>query len=251
MSPRGRVWLFLPAAAVLGAGLVWAFADLPAFGHYSGVYGLTLEHVAVAERHATNVVSAVTFDYRGFDTLGEEFILFASAVGCAILLRSQRDERATAVARERANERADVVARPVRALGAALVAPTVVLGCYIVAHGALTPGGGFQGGVVLATAAVLVYTSGQYIALRRVRGVAPLELLDAAGAAGFGLIALGGLLFGAAALDNFLGFGIVGSLWSAGVIPLANVSVGIEVAGGLTLIVAEFLDQALMQRRQA
>jgi multicomponent Na+:H+ antiporter subunit B len=249
MSRRGRLVVFLPAAALVAFGLVWAFADLPSFGHYSGIYGLTLEHVAVAERHATNVVSAVTFDYRGFDTLGEEFILFASAAGCAILLRGQRDERATESAEEDADERAEVVARPIRALGAGLVAPTIVLGCYIVAHGALTPGGGFQGGVVLASAAVLVYTSGQYLALRRARGVTPLEMLDAAGAAGFALIAVGGLIFGVAALHNFLGYGVTGSLYSAGTIPLANISVGLEVAGGVTLIVAEFLDQALMRRR--
>jgi multicomponent Na+:H+ antiporter subunit B len=236
---------------LLAAVLVWAFADLPPFGHYSGIYGLVLEHVAVPERHATNIVSAVTFDYRGFDTLGEEFILFAAAVGAAILLRAQRDERAVEQATERSNERADVVARPVRALGAALVAPTIVVGGYIVGHGQLTPGGGFQGGVVLATAAVLVYASGQYLALRRAGGMTPLELLDAVGAAGLALIALGGLLFGTAALQNFLGYGITGSVFSAGIIPIANVSVGIEVAGGVTLIVAEFLDQALLRRRTA
>jgi multicomponent Na+:H+ antiporter subunit B len=249
VSRRARLTLFLPAALVLAAGLVWSFADLPAFGHYSGIYGLVLEHVAVAQREATNVVSAVTFDYRGFDTLGEEFILFAAAVGSAILLRAQRDEESVAEAAERSSQGADMVARPVRALGAALVAPTIVLGGYIVAHGHLTPGGGFQGGVILASAAVLVYASGQYLALRVVRGVTPLELTDALGAAGFALIAVGGLLFGLAALHNFLGYGISGSLFSAGVIPLANTSVGIEVAGGLTLIVSEFLDQALMRRR--
>ena len=250
MSRRARLALFLPAAVVLAAGLMWTFADLPSFGHYSGVYGLVLEHVAVPERAATNIVSSVTFDYRGFDTLGEEFILLAAAVGSAILLRSQRDERSMAEAAERSDQRADVVARPVRALGAALVAPTIVLGGYIIGHGQLTPGGGFQGGVILASAAVLVFASGQYLALRVARGVTPLELTDALGAAGFALIAVGGLIFGLAALHNFLGYGISGSLFSGGIIPLANVSVGVEVAGGVTLIVAEFLDQALMRRRR-
>jgi multicomponent Na+:H+ antiporter subunit B len=250
VTRRGRLLLFLPAAAALACGLVWAFAGLPDFGHYSGIYGLVLEHVGVAERHATNIVSAVTFDYRGFDTLGEEFILFAAATGTAILLRAQRGEEAVEAAEERSNERADVVARPVRALGAGLVAPTVTLGAYIVAHGAITPGGGFQGGVILAAAAVLVYTSGQYLALRRVRSVSVLEMLEALGAAGFALIALGGLLFGTAAMDNFLGFGVPATLYSGGIIPLANISVGIEVAGGVTLIVAEFLDQALLRRRR-
>jgi multicomponent Na+:H+ antiporter subunit B len=249
MSRRARLALFLPAALVLAVGLLWSFADLPPFGHYSGIYGIVLGHVAVAQREATNVVSAVTFDYRGVDTLGEEFILFAAAVGSAILLRAQRGEDAAGAAAERSDRRADVVARPVRALGAALVAPTIVLGAYIIAHGQLTPGGGFQGGVILASAAVLVYASGQYLAVRVVRGVAPIEIADALGAAGFALIAVGGLVFGLAALHNFLGYGISGSLFSAGIIPLANVAVGVEVAGGVTLIVAEFLDQALMRRR--
>jgi multicomponent Na+:H+ antiporter subunit B len=249
LTRRSRLVLFFPGLAVLLGGLVWAVTGLADFGHYSGVYGLVLQHVAVAQRHATDVVTAVTFDYRGYDTLGEEFILFAAAVGCAVLLRAQRGEKAVEEASSRADERADSVARPVRALGAALVAPTVVLGGYIVAHGHLTPGGGFAGGVVLAAAAVLVYVAGQYATLRRVEPVAPMELADALGAAGFALIGVGGLVFGLAALHNFLGYGIVGSLWSSGTIPLLNTTTGIEVAGGVTLIVAEFLDQALLRRR--
>jgi multicomponent Na+:H+ antiporter subunit B len=228
---------------------VWAFADLPDFGHYSGVYGLTLEHVAVPERHATNVVSSVTFDYRGVDTLVEEFILFAAAVGCAVLLRVTRDERAAESAAALADDAADAVARPVRAFGAMLVAPVVVLGGYVIAHGALTPGGGFQGGVILSAAAVLVYVAGQFVTARRVRPVSMLEVSEAFGAGGFALIAVGGLVFATAALENFLGYGVVGSLFSAGIIPLANVCVGIEVAGATTLIVAEFLDQTLLRSR--
>src|SRR3712207_8535195 len=59
------------------------------FRSYDGVYGLLLSHTAAVERHATNVVMAVTFDYRGFDTLGEEFILFAAVMGVALLLREE------------------------------------------------------------------------------------------------------------------------------------------------------------------
>jgi multicomponent Na+:H+ antiporter subunit B len=240
--------VFLPAAAVVAFGLVWAVSRLPGFGHYGGIYGLALEHVAVKQREATDIVSSVTFDYRGVDTLGEEFILFGAAIGCTILLRAQRGETSVEDAADRSDQRADAVARPVRALGAGLVAPTIVLGGYIVAHGHLTPGGGFQGGVILAAAVVLVYTAGQYLALRPARTTSA-ELADAVGAAGFGLLAVGGLVFGLAALHNFLGYGISGSLFSAGIIPLANTAVGIEVAGGITLIVAEFLDQALLRRR--
>ena len=54
-----------------------------------------------------------------------------------------------------------------RTLAIVLVGPTVVTGFYIVAHGHLTPGGGFQGGVVLATALLLVYLAGEYSFMRR------------------------------------------------------------------------------------
>jgi len=36
--------------------------------------GTLLTHIAVPQRHVSNVVGAVVLDYRGFDTLGEEFI---------------------------------------------------------------------------------------------------------------------------------------------------------------------------------
>lgn len=250
MSRRGRLIIFLPAAAALVAGLVWGVTGLHHFGHYSGVYGLVLGHVAVPERRATSVVASVTFDYRGIDTLGEEFILFAAAVGCAILLRAQRGEDEVEAAGERAAQRADEMRRPVRALGAALAAPTVVLGAYIVTHGQLTPGGGFAGGVILSAAAVLVYTAGQAVAFKRTTPEPLLELLDGLGAAAFALVALGGLVFASAALYNFLPLGQQGDIFSGGTIFVLQICTGIEVFGGVTLIVSEFLDQTLLRRRQ-
>lgn len=248
MSRRARTTLFLVAALVLGAGLVWAFAGLPRSGNYHGVYGLTMQHVALPQRRATDLVSSVTFDYRGFDTLGEEFILFVSATGCAVLLRAQRDEHSVAQASERAEARAEEVSSPLRALGAGLVGPVLVLGGYVVAHGHLTPGGGFQGGVILAAAMVLVFIAGQLLALRRTRPIPVVELGEAIGGSAYALIAIGGLIFGVAALSNFLPLGTPGNLLSAGMIPLLNIAVGLEVAGAFTLVVSEFLDQALLRR---
>ena len=73
-----------------------------------------------------------------------------------------------------------------------------------------------------------------------------MEASEAAGAAGFALIGVGGLVLAGTFLENFLPFGQMGSLISGGVIPLLNVSVGLEVMGALLVILGELLDQRLL-----
>jgi multicomponent Na+:H+ antiporter subunit B len=75
MTRRPRLAVFAVGVAGLAALLGWGISGLPAFGHFQGGYGNLLLREAVPERHGTNVVTAIVFDYRGFDTLGEEFIL--------------------------------------------------------------------------------------------------------------------------------------------------------------------------------
>ncbi|HET9753905.1 MAG TPA: hypothetical protein VFP52_13125, partial [Myxococcales bacterium] len=77
---RLRLLLFAAGGAGLAVALAAAFLRLPPVGSYAGAYGEVLNAVTVGERHATDVVSAVNFDYRGLDTLGEEFILFTSVL---------------------------------------------------------------------------------------------------------------------------------------------------------------------------
>jgi multicomponent Na+:H+ antiporter subunit B len=231
--------------------LVLALAGLHGLapvGHVTSRVGRLSAHLSLGERHVTNAVSGVTFDLRGLDTLGEEFILFAASTGAAVLLRRLRDEREERRAAERDEDRGATTSGALRMLGAALVGPVIVLGGYLVTHGPLTPGGGFQGGVILAGALVLVYVAGQAVAVGE-RTVDVLDAVEAAGAAGFALVGLGGLIFGSALLENFLPLGTPGHQLSGGTIPLANLAVGIEVAGALVAIVSEFLDQMLLRRR--
>ncbi len=93
MTPGQRRWIFLAGAAGLVAFSGWGLLGLPGLGNYPGPYGPAILRVAVAQTHATGVVSAVSFDYRGFDTVGEEFILFAAAAGVSTVLRHLRSER--------------------------------------------------------------------------------------------------------------------------------------------------------------
>src|ERR1700733_9285453 len=92
MSRRVRLLLFAVAAAGFGVVLVYGLSGLPAFGDYKGVYGHVINGIGVTERHATDLVTALNFDFRGFDTLGEEFILFASVLGVVLILRQMRGE---------------------------------------------------------------------------------------------------------------------------------------------------------------
>ncbi|HWK27582.1 MAG TPA: MnhB domain-containing protein [Solirubrobacter sp.] len=247
MSPAVRRGVALTALAGLAAALLVACLGLPDFGHPRGPYATAVIPLALDARHVTSVVAAVTFDIRGIDTLGEELILFSAAVGATVLLRSQRGEDDTRAAVERQRALAERTPAPVRRVGAALAGPVLVLGVYVVAHGQLTPGGGFQGGVVLASAFLLVYAAGHVVRLQRVRPVALVEAGEALGAGAYALVAVGGLVFAGAALENFLPYGTTGQLLSGGTIPVLNVAVGVEVCGAVALILSELLDQALLR----
>jgi multicomponent Na+:H+ antiporter subunit B len=270
MSRRVRLALFAVGAAVLAVVLVHGLAGLPAFGDYHGVYGTALNRVTVSERHATDVITAINFDFRGLDTMGEEFILFAASIGLVVLLREQRDEHvdpgraAEAGDPEQSGDAASDPERssdsaPARdgghrlhtspallATGRWLVGPVLVLGIYIVTHGQLTPGGGFQGGVVLAAAVILVFVAGGRVAMAPIRPTGAAEALEAIGAGGYVVIGIAGLIAGMRFLSNFLPLGTVGSLLSSGTITSLSTIVGLEVAGALTLIVSEFVDQRLL-----
>jgi multicomponent Na+:H+ antiporter subunit B len=237
MTRRLRVTVFACAAAGLAALLFWGIAGLPAFGHYQGAYGNQLERETVAERHTTNVVGAVVFDYRGLDTLGEEFILFTAVLGVALLLRKNREEEVEHAPDDTVRSEA------VRFAGMLMVAPAFVIGLWVVAFGYVTPGGGFQGGVVLASALLLVYLAGS---LRRYMQLTPssaVEMSEATGAGAYVVLGIAGLIAEGAYLHNFLGAGERGTLYSGGSIPLLNWAAAIEVTAAMLVLFQEFLEE--------
>ena len=249
MSRTARLVLGVAALAGLAALLVWGVGGLPAYGHPRGPYAVLAPKIMLDERQVTNAVTGVTFDLRGFDTLGEELILFVAALGAAVLLRALRTEGTVEAAAAYEERRGPGTADALRALGAVLVGPMLLLGIYVVVHGALTPGGGFQGGVILAGALLLVYAAGQVAAVQRVRPVSLVEVADAIGAASYTLVALAGLVFGVAAMDNVLPFGTAGSLLSGGIVPVLSIGVGVEVTAAVTLILSELVDQMMLRGR--
>jgi multicomponent Na+:H+ antiporter subunit B len=236
-----RIGLFAVSAAGLVALMLWGVSGLPSFGHYRGPYGEILNRVAPSERHVTNVVTAVVYDYRGIDTLGEEFILFGAAMGVALLLRDVRGNRARPPDRMHSDA--------VRLAGAGFAAGLFVLGLSVVAHGPITPGGGFQGGVVLASAFALVYLAGDYRSYRRLTPELGIDFAKGTGLGAFAVVGIVSLLLGSAYLHNFGPLGTAGTLASGGTISILNVATGLEVAAAFVLLFTEFLEELVVTRR--
>jgi len=251
MSDRARRIIFFVGALPLAALLVLACLRLPPSGRGGSSYGDVINGAAADERHAADAVTAVNFDYRAFDTLGEEFILFTSVMGVVLLLRrSSEDDTEDDTDDKSANRQAPPTSDAVRALGLALVGLTVSFGLYIVTHGQVSPGGGFQGGVIIATGWMVLYLAGNAQTYCRLASPSLFEAVEALGAASYALVGAGALVAGMAYLANYVPLGPTPStVRSGGTIALLSVAVGIEVSAGFIVLISTFLKEALAERQ--
>jgi multicomponent Na+:H+ antiporter subunit B len=244
VNRRARLTLFLVAGSGLLVVLVIGFTGLPSFGHAQELYGAIVNRTEPTLRHATDIVTALNFDIRAFDTLGEEFILFASVSGVALLLRQLRGETQGQAEEPGIEEHRFAGASDgVKLVSLVMIPLLVAFGAYLVFHGQLTPGGGFQGGLVLAAGPLAILLAGRYLSMKHVAPKRLAESADAIGAAAYAMIGLAGLIFAGVFLKNFLPYGTPGMLLSAGTMPLNSVAVGLEVTGAFLVTWTEFLDQ--------
>jgi multicomponent Na+:H+ antiporter subunit B len=240
MTDRLRLAIFLVAGPVFFGLFCYAALNLPPWGQYRGPYGDMIAKLAVYERHATDTVNAINYDYRGFDTLGEEFILFTAVIGVMMLLRREKDVPTSPVGK--------VADRPplsesVRALTSPALLITIIFGFYIGLHGQLTPGGGFQAGVILASAAVLIYLAANMEVFKRTTSHVAVEVVEAIGAASYALIGIVPLFLGLPLLTNILPLGTTGDVFSAGTIALISACVGFEVTAAFLLVIYTYLEE--------
>lgn len=233
MTRRLRIAIFMPALAVFGLLLAWSLVAIPKFGEYRGPYGYVLNRVAVPERHMSNVVTATVFDYRGFDTLGEELILFIAVMGVVLLLR--REERG------RTNE--EIGSPAVRIGGTLAVGVSVLVALWLIAFGFVTPGGGFQGGAALASSVLLVFLVSTWRAWSGISSERVLDPFEGIGVGGYAIVGLLALVNGLPYLTNLLDPGRTGTLRSGGSAVLVNWFAGIEVAAALLLLFGQFLEE--------
>ncbi len=146
----------LGVVVVTGAALVWGTLDMPHFGDPGNPV-----HVHVADRYVQvsptevgipNMVTSVLASYRGYDTMGEVIVIFTALVGVLSLLTIRGH---VTVPRHRTTG-PDSRPYPVLQVMAMLLIPFIlVFALYVQFHGDFGPGGGFQAGVIFASAIIL------------------------------------------------------------------------------------------------
>ncbi len=186
-----------------------------------GVYTYYNSH-AVSDTGVANIVTSIVLTYRGFDTLGEVTILFLSAIGIGALVYGRKEKVL--------KETCFIIDTSYKILFPAIL----LYGVYVFLHGHLTPGGGFQGGAIIATGLML-----RLVTVDKKWNEKMFSFLEGLSGLSFVLLGAAGLLLLGSFLANkgVLGLGVVKNLFSAGIIPLIYIAIGLKVGFELTGIV--------------
>ena len=119
-----------------------------------------------------------------------------------------------------------------------LVLPILLtLGLYIIIHGHLSPGGGFQGGVLIAGAIALIYIGYGFKGVKKGIAYNTFKIAEDLGALGFIILAFIGLIGSGVFFGNVLEKGNPGDLFSSGSIFLMNFAVGFKVFAGISFLI--------------
>jgi len=139
-----------------------------------------------------------------------------------------------------------MLSKIVRTVANQLILFILIFGLYVIAHGHLTPGGGFQGGAVIVSGVVMLLVAFSSKELKKSLHERALSIMESTGALIFAALAFAGI--GTAFFYNLLvGTPIFGRLptpgpnpgdfWTGGVVPLMNLAVGLKVVAGLSAVV--------------
>jgi multicomponent Na+:H+ antiporter subunit B len=218
---------------LIGLLLAWAARDFPTWADSnapasdSPVSSYFISNTGV-DTEVPNMVTAVLADYRGFDTMLETVVVFIAGLAVVSILgggpQSRTRDREWVVDFEPDL----IVTNTVR-----LIVPVIqIFAFYVLAHGHVSPGGGFQGGVAMGASFILVAlawdlkTALSRFSLERCFQVATLGIVIYAG---IGLISM------------FLGGEFLDYAHLAKVLPVSpemaryHAMLGVEIGVGLTV----------------
>ena len=236
-APTSRKLLSFIVVTLAALVVIYATFDKPPFGAADAPVQV---HVAPWYLETTrtdidipNVVTAVLGSFRGYDTLGEVFVVFTAGIGVLFLFASRRgDKKNTVPAQSNIGLRQHLIPRVV---GRLLIPFILLFGLYVQFHGEYGPGGGFQAGAIIAAAIVLfALLEGEERALLVIPQRVLLGLM-AGGALVYGAVGVGGMLLG----GNFLEYSVLADDPVKGQqlgILLIEAGVGITVTGTLISI---------------
>lgn len=237
-----RIAVAVASLALIGCFVAPAIAHLPPAGVYTGPYGDAVVPLSLDQRKTTNVTAAVAYDIRELDTLGEEAILVGAVAGIGVLLRPAKGRGRPGKDRVGELQREPGASRPALRLASADVLPiALVFGAYMTLHATTTPGGGFQGGAIMASALTLVYVGFSYEAWHRVIHDSAMEITESAGMLGFLALVLVPLALGKVFGGNWLPDGTSGKVGSGGAMFVLNLAIALAVTAGFVLIAGELL----------
>jgi multicomponent Na+:H+ antiporter subunit B len=239
-APSSNRFIALIVVTTTMLAIIYATFDKPAFGDPDAPIH---QHIAPWYLETTrdaidipNVVTAVLGSFRGYDTLGEVFVVFTAGIGVLFLLSapSGKPRQKTDIHSE--GLRHYLVPRVV----GRLLAPFIILfALYVQFHGDYGPGGGFQAGAIFA-AAIILYAllEGEKRALEAIPQSWLIGMI-AGGALLYSAVGLAGILLG----GNFLDYSVLSDNPVAGQhigILLIEAGVGITVTGVLLSIFHAF-----------
>ncbi len=223
---------------VIGLLLSWAVQDFPSWGdpHAPASSSPVSSHFIAntgVDTEVPNMVTAVLADYRGFDTMFETVVVFIAGLAVVSILRGGPARRT----RDREFvvdfEPDLIVTNTVR-----LIVPVIqIFAFYVLAHGHVSPGGGFQGGVAMGASFILIALSWD---LRTALSRFPIERC-------FAIAALGIVIYaGIGLLSMMLGGEFLDYAHLSTVLPVSpemaryHAMLGVEIGVGFTVTAIMF-----------
>jgi len=237
-------WLSMGVVIVTTLVLIYATFDKPRLGDPQAPVHL---HVAPWYLDKTpeiigipNVVTAVLGSFRGYDTLGELFVVFTAFIGVLFILSGRRGRHLPSNGRASSSTDQGLGHHLIPKVVGRLLIPFIVLfGFYVQFHGEYGPGGGFQAGAIVA-AGIILYAllEGETQALKVVPPPALMGMV-VGGAVLYGAVGIAGIVLG----GNFLDYSVLADNPVTGQqigILIIELGVGIAVCGALLSIFHAF-----------
>jgi len=228
---RGAIVLVVGLLGIVFATIVFNYSERASLPSLAEAY----VDLVPRELGAPNVITGILLTYRAFDTLGEVAVLFMVAASIGLLLGARDAERDEAPE----NDKAEVITSPeIVQNGSDILVPLIaIFAAYIVMHGHLGPGGGFQGGAVMASCVLLLVLAKPEFRVKLAR----LSAIESLAGLLIVLVGIAGIVLAGGFLDNrILPLGEFGAFFSAGAIPILSVLLGAKVGCELSVIIERF-----------